>query len=187
MIRNTLFLPLMAAAIGGPMFFLAGLGEKEPAEAENNEIPIDELDPVKFDPSSKTFYEADKNLSGIFNFNLTPALIEKKWKKLTKSQVNGFQIYRTSILSGHGDQDIVGAVTYHFHSGDRLQSIRFHGFSVDPSNLINLASSEFGFGRVGQNEHEFRPSALAGYSGLLKLTRSTKYQDQLKIEFEVGR
>lgn len=187
MIRNTLFLPLMAAAIGAPVFMLGGLGDKEPAEAENNEIQIDELDPVKFNSSSKTFYQADKNLSGIFNFNLTPALIEKKWNKLTKSQINGFEIYRTSILSGHGDQDIVGAVTYHFDARDHLQTIRFHGFSVDPSNLVNLASSEFGFSKVEQNEHEFRPSALAGYSGLLKISSSTKYQDQLKIEFQVGR
>ncbi|MEC9094623.1 MAG: hypothetical protein VX438_18080, partial [Planctomycetota bacterium] len=65
--------------------------------------------------------------------------------------------------------------------------INFHGFAVDPANLIHLASSQLGFSQTKGSQHEFRPTPLGGYSGLLKLTPSTRYKGQFKVEFEVSR
>lgn len=185
MLRNTLFLPLMAAAIGGPLLFFANEGgEQDPAEDE--QLDLEEIENVNLDAPQKSFYDPQANLTEIFNFSLTPAAVENKFRQVTKTEIAGFYIYRSSLISGHGDQDIAGAITYQFSRRNRLKSIRFSGFATDPGKLVQFASAQFGFAATNQSG-EFRPTTFSGYSGELLLTQSLEYDGQVKISLEVSR
>ena len=175
----------MAASIGGPFLFFAGEGEKDSGESEEQVIGDVEL--TGFDTSTKKFYEPAGDLGQVFNFNLTPQAVEHRWSKATKSSVNGFQIYRTSMLSGHGPQDPVGALTYHFNNGGRLKSIHFTGFVTDPSLISSFVTSRFGFTRADASGAVYRPSTFSGHSGEMTLKSSKEYQGQYQVELTVSR
>ena len=188
MIRNTLFLPLMAAAIGGPFLFLSDSDDGSEEADSTIEEKTMELEAVRLDDQPpQSFYEPQENLDEVFSFNWTPNQLASRWPKMTQTRLNGFRVCRTSLLSGHGDTDIVGAVTYRFDSRDRLKSVRFTGFAVDPARLVQLAQGRFGFSPSDSERTRFLPSTFAGYSGSLTMSRSLKYEGQWKLDFEVSR
>lgn len=187
MIRNTLFLPLMAAAIGGPFLLMSGPKEGGEADEESAETVATDIELAEFNGQKKQFYDPLENLSEVFNFRQSATGVEQRFPKATRSKMNGFEIYRSSVLSGHGDQDIVGAITYEFNFRGNLKRIRFKGFVVDPSKLLMTLQNDFSFQKTDQTGAEYRPTTFSGYSGSLRLTNSADYKGQLDIELEISR
>lgn len=186
-LRKSLFLPLMAASIGGPFLFLAGENESDPQQDQQEEIVVGDLSTDSDQVANKVIYRPVDDYSQIFNFNLTPAIVESRWQEATRSAINGYQIYRSSLLVGHGPQDPVGAITYQFDDRGVLRKIEFAGLVADPSQLVNFISGRFGFARVEGASNEFRPTAFSGHTGSLVLSPSKNHKGQIKIELAIAR
>lgn len=186
MLRNTLFLPLMAAAIGGPMLFFAGSGD-DSGDEKKEETAIEELSPDQLDQPTRKFYEPAGDLGQVFSFLMTPAQIETRWKDVTRTELNGYRIYRASLLTGHGKFDISGAITYRFDAEGRLKKISFTGFTADPRRLTDFLAAEFGFKPTDNAGMTMVSRPFSRYNGKLQLTRSTQWDGQVEIDLTISR
>ena len=76
----------------------------------------------------------------VFRFEITPEWILAHWPSvstgLAQLQLEG---YRVPLVTGTGQQDVAGALTYYFDARQRLQRINFVGVSGDPRRLIGHA------------------------------------------------
>lgn len=186
LLRKSWFLPLLAASVGGPLLFLSE-GERSTDGPTEEGFLDGQLNLTQVEGSRQPIYRPDQNLDEIFNFRLTPQVIESRWENVTRSAMNDRQIYRTSMLSGHGPSDMVGALTYEFDRGSVLRTIRFSGFVEDPSLVVQFVGSRFGFARTDGSGMEFQPTAFSGHAGALQMSRSPDYENHLRIELWVAR
>ena len=186
MLRKSLFLPLMAAAIGGPLLFLSEGSNTDSGNESGDELAVG-MSLASLDSSQKPIYRADQNLDEVLDFRLTPRAIENRWENVTKSALADRQIFRTSMLSGHGPTDPVGALTYEFDFKGLLRSIRFSGLVEDPRPFIGFVGGKFGFAKTDSQGNEYRPTAFSGYTGLMRLSPSPAEKNQLLIELTIER
>ncbi len=80
----------------------------------------------------------------VFRFEITPEWILAHWPSvstgLAQLQLEG---YRVPLVTGTGQQDVAGALTYYFDARQRLQRINFVGVSGDPRGLIGMLSGRY--------------------------------------------
>ncbi len=56
--------------------------------------------------------------------------------------------YRVPLVTGTGESDLAGSLTYYFNKKQQLDRIIFHGTSGDPRSLVTFVSGEFELKRV---------------------------------------
>lgn len=85
-----------------------------------------------------------QDTSSAFDFQVTPEWIVAHWPAvstgLAQLQLEG---YRVPLVTGTGQQDLAGSLTYYFNAGQKLQQITFLGSTGDPRPLTELLSSRF--------------------------------------------
>jgi hypothetical protein len=86
--------------------------------------------------------------SSVFSFEITPEWILAHWPSvstgLAQLQLEG---YRVPLVTGTGQADLAGALTYYFDARQQLQRINFVGTSGDPRPLVGLLASRFHMAR----------------------------------------
>ncbi len=109
-----------------------------------------------------------RQLGEIFNFDVTPAWILSRWSRVS-TQVGPpeFQGYRVPLLTGLEQGDLAGTLTYCFNDQQELQRLTFRGTTDDPSRLVALATTRFGFTASkaptpGQQQYEIRWNEQTG-------------------------
>jgi hypothetical protein len=82
--------------------------------------------------------------SSVFDFQVTPEWVVAHWPSvstgLAQLQLEG---YRVPLVTGTGQQDLAGSLTYYFSPEQKLQQITFIGTTGDPRPLIGLLSGRF--------------------------------------------
>jgi hypothetical protein len=100
-------------------------------------------------PSAVRVYDP----GSIFNFQITPEWILAHWPSvstgLAQLQLEG---YRVPLVTGIGQQDLAGALTYYFNAKQKLQRITFVGVTGDPRSLIGLLVERFAMTRRLTND-----------------------------------
>ena len=110
--------------------------------------------------------------ASVFSFEITPEWILAHWPSvstgLAQLQLEG---YRVPLVTGTGQQDLAGALTYYFDARQKLQRINFVGVSGDPRSLIGLLATRFHMTRrltsdPGLVVYEAAPAGRGPMSGL---------------------
>jgi hypothetical protein len=110
--------------------------------------------------------------ASVFSFEITPEWILSHWPSvstgLAQLQLEG---YRVPLVTGTGQQDLAGALTYYFDARQRLQRINFVGVSGDPRQFIGLLTTRFRMtrrltGDPGIVVYEGSPAGRGPTSGL---------------------
>lgn len=188
MIRQTLLFPLLVAAIGGPFLLMSGGANKSDENQSSTEAdPVSGIKLASFPEDQTTFYKPTQNLAEVFNFQVRPEWVANRFDHVMQSEIDGYKIYRASILSGHGPQDIVGAITYQFDFRGSVKAIRFNGFATEPSQIIQFASRQFAMSPDPNSPGDFATTEYASIKGKLEIDKSKKYDGQYKIFVDLHR
>ena len=91
--------------------------------------------------------EGRKNLplSELLNWGISKEWIYQGWaRKSTGLADPGLFGIRVPVVTGGGMTDVAGALSYYFDNAGQLQRIRLHGRTADTTELVRLATSQFG-------------------------------------------
>jgi hypothetical protein len=87
-----------------------------------------------------------RNLAEVFHFNGTPAWVIERWPRVTTGLAHpDMQGYRVPLVTGTGQDDLAGSLTYYFDGNRRVEFLTFHGVTGDPRKLIALVMQRYGF------------------------------------------
>ncbi len=88
-------------------------------------------------------------LAEVLRFDITVPWIIAHWPRvsagLSELDLHG---YRVPLVTGTGESDLAGSLTYYFNKKQQLDRIIFHGTSGDPRPLITIVSANFELKRV---------------------------------------
>lgn len=110
----------------------------------------------------------------VLRFDITPNWVNQRFARVTTvlSDLN-LEGMRVPIVTGTRANDIAGTVTYYFRHDGRLQRVAMHGFTGDPSRMIETMTTHY--------RMQPRPSLDSGVytidwngrpSSVLKVTRA---------------
>lgn len=118
-------------------------------------------------------YNAFTNPAEYLNFQVTPDWVRSRWERVSvaagEDNLTGM---RVSLVSGPRPADIQGSLTYYFDSLQQLQRITFRGWTGEPSELVQFATTRLGLTQ--------RSSQAAG---LYKKTSWGKLQAFVRLDY----
>lgn len=92
--------------------------------------------PLEFMPIS--------DLGQVFSYSLTVADIRSRFQRVALvSSEQGWQGYRTELVTGTGPSDLHGCMTWYFDAKGTLQRISFRGWTGNPGQLRQLLQDQF--------------------------------------------
>jgi len=84
------------------------------------------------------------DLTQVFRFNVSPAWVMAQWSRVSSSLRDGkLQGLRVAYVSGTGNSDVAGALTYYFNARQQLQRIYFEGYTGDANQLIGFIAKNY--------------------------------------------
>jgi hypothetical protein len=99
-------------------------------------------------PADRSDRPAFQDLAEVLRFDVTAAWILGRWPWVSAGLAQlDLQGYRVPVLTGAGEDDVAGALTYYFNARQQVQRITFYGTTGDPDKLIRLLAARFHFGR----------------------------------------
>jgi len=99
--------------------------------------------PLSASPAQTSVY---RSLYDVFRFDVTPAWIQSQWPRVSTGWIeDGYEGYRVPLVTGTTPHDLHGALTYFFDHRQRLQRIRFIGYTGDVKPLADLVTQYHGF------------------------------------------
>ena len=105
-------------------------------------------------------------LGEVLRFDVTPNWIVDRWPRvstgLAQLQLQG---YRVPLVTGTGEDDVAGALTYYFNSRQQVQRITLQGATGSTNKLVNLFTTRYGFARRMTNNPGVYLYELPGASG----------------------
>lgn len=82
------------------------------------------------------------------NWRVTPAWVLGTWPRVTTTLPElDVQGYRVSLVSGTGETDVAGSLTYYFDAKQQLQRLTFQGSTGDARRLVSYLMSQHRFQR----------------------------------------
>ena len=87
-----------------------------------------------------------QGLDQIFRLDVKPGWVLANWKRVTTglSDVD-LQGYRVVLITGTGETDLAGSLSYYFDNLQRLRRITFAGTTGDTRPLVAFFEQRFGF------------------------------------------
>lgn len=81
----------------------------------------------------------------VLRFDITPSWVDGHFARVT-TVLSDLQLegLRVPIVTGTRPDDIAGTVTYFFRHDHQLQRVTMHGFTGDPTRMINLMTQFYG-------------------------------------------
>jgi hypothetical protein len=93
------------------------------------------------------------DLTEVLRFDITPGWIGARWPRVSAAlgelQLQG---YRVPLVTGTGENDLAGALTYYFNPWQQVQRITFVGTTGNVQKLVYLLTGHFGFARRLTND-----------------------------------
>ncbi len=92
-------------------------------------------------------------LEDVLRFDITPGWIVANWPRVSAGLAD-LQLlgYRVPLVTGTGEDDLAGALTYYFDGQHRLQKITFEGTTGNVQRLVALVTRRFGLARRITND-----------------------------------
>jgi hypothetical protein len=116
---------------------------REPLVAVVGKYPTSATPPAK--PRSVEGASA-QDLAEVLQFDGTPAWVMARWPRVTAGLAAlDLQGYRVPLVTGTGEGDLAGSLTYYFDKSQRVSLIIFHGTTGDPRKLVALFMSRYNF------------------------------------------
>jgi hypothetical protein len=86
------------------------------------------------------------DLAEVFNFNATQAWIMSRWPRVTTGlSESDLQGLRVPLITGTGEDDLAGSLTYYFDPEQRVKLIHFKGTTGNAHKLVALVTSHYHF------------------------------------------
>ncbi len=95
-------------------------------------------------PETQVEGSTPQTLEEVLRFDITPTWIVEHWPRVSTglSELD-LQGYRVALVTGTGDSDLAGSLTYYFNKKKEVERIIFHGASGDPRRLVALVTSRY--------------------------------------------
>lgn len=155
---------LLAAAVGAPVAYFTGSdywkgtgdqgtsagatndakasGQAASLDASLSGVPVGEGSPISVEGTPV------RDLAEVFRFDVTTDWILRHWPRvstgLAQLQLQG---YRVPLVTGTGEADLAGSLTYYFNARQKVQRITFCGTTGDARQLVALLTSRHQFTR----------------------------------------
>jgi hypothetical protein len=163
LIRRLLFLAFMMGAIGVPYLLTSSAGwlssvksrfmsdSKSPSTADSgNDTTLTALGnpsgvaAASFAGKPQKIDTPPQDLAEVLHFNGTPAWVMTRWPRVTSGLAQlDLQGYRVPLVTGTGESDVAGSLTYYFDREQRVKFITFRGTTGDPRKLIGLVTQHY--------------------------------------------
>jgi hypothetical protein len=89
---------------------------------------------------------AVQDLAEVLRFDVTPEWILRRWPRVSTIQAQlELQGYRVPLVTGTGEGDLAGALTYYYNAQHQVQRITFKGTTGDPHNLLAFVAGRLQF------------------------------------------
>jgi hypothetical protein len=144
------------------------------------------VDPEKVETPLVTMDEA-------FRFNITPQWVMSRWPRVTSglpdANLHGM---RVTLITGLSTDDLAGALTYYFTSGQRVARLTFSGTTGNPRKFVAMVQQRFRFepfnSQPGVEKYEIRwngeahSELLIRHASVLKSSMpNARYQIQMSV------
>jgi hypothetical protein len=84
-------------------------------------------------------------LAAVFRFDITSGWILSQWSRVSTGLADlDLHGYRVALVSGTGEGDLAGSLTYYFNAQQRLQRITFQGSTGDARQLVAYMTAVHG-------------------------------------------
>ncbi|MDZ4820362.1 MAG: DUF6690 family protein [Planctomycetota bacterium] len=88
------------------------------------------------------------DMADAFRFDITPNYLMQRWPRVTAGlPVSNLQGYRVPLVTGAGETDLAGSLTYYFNPQQQCERIEFRGANGNPNRLVQMVTSRFGLTR----------------------------------------
>jgi hypothetical protein len=189
MIRKALFamVGLVGATVGPIAYFSApgywkAVGDEwfssddSQAAGEGESAASGEVSPTEgtLPASSSAGMEGQPvgDLAEVLRFDVTPGWVMQRWPRVSTGLAHlQFQGYRVPLVTGTGESDLAGALTYYFNSQQKVQLITFHGTTGNARRLVEFLTSHYGFARRLTNNPGLFLFEAAGRDGRKSVLR----------------
>jgi hypothetical protein len=87
-----------------------------------------------------------QHLAEVLRFDVSPEWVLSRWARVsTAAGGAALQGFRVPLVTGTAADDLAGSLTYYFDARSQVQRLTFVGTTGDPSKLVAVAASRFGF------------------------------------------
>lgn len=94
-----------------------------------------------------------RDLGEVLQFGASPSWVMQRWPRVTAGLAElDLQGYRVPLVTGTGQDDLAGSLTYYFDRSQRAARIDFQGTTGDPRKLIALVTNQFHFEPQASND-----------------------------------
>lgn len=85
-----------------------------------------------------------QDLGQVFSFELDPASLRNRFPRISLvTSEQGWQGYRTDLVTGTGTSDLHGCITWYFDANGAMQRISFRGWAGNHQGFRDLLQSRF--------------------------------------------
>ena len=144
-------------------------------------------------PSTATTQpHVDIPLPHVLNFRATPEWIRSTWDRVT-SRVGEPELYGWRVPYYRSSDDFAGSVTYYFDEAKRVQRILLHGYTSDPRELVQIATSYYQMTRLNTTEGDLYVATIGGQRiGALQVTyapllNGRHHEKECEVTLEINR
>ncbi len=94
-----------------------------------------------------------RDLADVLRFNITPGWVTQSWPRVSTGLAHlQMQGYRVPLVTGTGEGDLAGSLTYYFGPRQKLQRISFQGSTGNANKLVKFLTTEYHFTRRITND-----------------------------------
>ena len=170
MFRNPVVLIVVVLAVAGGSVLLSGGGDMSKgadwlksllAQKRDSDFnpedglaffdgdpPIGSPTPIPGVTSGGTGHATGRTLAEVVRFDVTPNWVMQGWPEFSSHMSkDGLTIMRVTLLTGTKVEDFAGSMTYSYDQKHVLQRMTLEGNTGDPTQLISLATQQFGMTR----------------------------------------
>jgi hypothetical protein len=84
-------------------------------------------------------------LAEVLHFEGTPAWVMSRWPRVTSGLAEpDMQGYRVPLVTGTGENDIAGSLTYYFDAQQHVKLFHFRGTTANPHQLVAFVTERYG-------------------------------------------
>lgn len=156
-------------------------GQTPPAEGAHYSAMLNQADhaaphvlaaghPLNMPPLEGEIHRLDEILS----FNVSPRWIIEHWQRVSNGLADpDRQGYRVPLVTGTGEGDLAGSLTYYYDAKQTLLRITFQGKTANPAQLVAYLTSQRKFSREIDPDpglYAYRYREFSKVKGELKIT-----------------
>ena len=181
-----------------------------PTSAMTTKLAANVVDPLRASPSTAPSLDQaalasvtsqhdlqarfDPPLTHLLSFQATPEWIAQNWQGITNCAGElDLRGWRVPYFRSTREDDFAGSVTYYFDRARLVQRISLHGYTSDPSQIVQIATNHYGMRRVHSPEGDLYLASVDNQPigglriKLAPLLNAEKREQQCELLLELNR